>query len=147
MRFSKCEFCQKCDFQSVNFVKNEIFKMWFLSQCWDFLDSFQTLCEYIPCLKLKVGFSILPAMNCGKQEPSPRLLLYRYMLIKASVLLTKKIMESQIFLCEVNLRKTFRLTSDNTSASRSSIFVRFVKNAFVSSVVNLWKPFLCELKV
>ena len=46
MRFSNCEFCQKCDFQNVNFVKNVIFKMWILTkmrlwkcefcQKWDF---------------------------------------------------------------------------------------------------------------
>ena len=27
---SKCEFCEKWDFQNVNFVKNEILKMWIL---------------------------------------------------------------------------------------------------------------------
>ena len=28
MRFGKCEFCEKWDFENVNFVKNEISKMW-----------------------------------------------------------------------------------------------------------------------
>ena len=28
MRLWNCEFCQKWDFEIVNFVKNEIFKMW-----------------------------------------------------------------------------------------------------------------------
>ena len=28
----KCEFCEKWDFENVNFVKNQIFKMWILSK-------------------------------------------------------------------------------------------------------------------
>ena len=30
MRFWKCEFCEKWDFENVNFVENEILKMWIL---------------------------------------------------------------------------------------------------------------------
>ena len=32
MRFSKCEFWQKWDFENVNFVKNEILETWILSK-------------------------------------------------------------------------------------------------------------------
>ena len=32
MRLCKCEFCEKCDFENVNFVKNVILKMWILSK-------------------------------------------------------------------------------------------------------------------
>ena len=32
MRFRKCEFCGKCDFGNVNFVKIEILEMWILSK-------------------------------------------------------------------------------------------------------------------
>ena len=27
LKFEKCEFCEKCDFEIVNFVENEILKM------------------------------------------------------------------------------------------------------------------------
>ena len=30
MRFQKCEFCEKCDFEIVNFVKNKFLKVWIL---------------------------------------------------------------------------------------------------------------------
>ena len=40
--FENCEFCQKWDFGIVNFVKNEIFKMWILGQIEDFYHSVQT---------------------------------------------------------------------------------------------------------
>ena len=32
MRLWKCEFCQKWDFENVNFVKNETLKLWILSK-------------------------------------------------------------------------------------------------------------------
>ena len=34
MVFEKCEFCEKWDFENVNFVKNEILKMWILGKLW-----------------------------------------------------------------------------------------------------------------
>ena len=36
MRFWKCEFRQKWDFETVNFLKIEIFQMWFLDKMWIF---------------------------------------------------------------------------------------------------------------
>ena len=32
LMFEKCEFCEKWDFDIVNFVKNETFKMWILDK-------------------------------------------------------------------------------------------------------------------
>ena len=34
MRFCKCEFCEKCEFENVNFVKIEIFKLRYLDKMW-----------------------------------------------------------------------------------------------------------------
>ena len=34
MRFWKCEFCEKWDFENVNFVKNVLLKLWILWKMW-----------------------------------------------------------------------------------------------------------------
>ena len=34
LRFCKCEFCEKCEFENVNFVKIEIFKLRYLDKMW-----------------------------------------------------------------------------------------------------------------
>ena len=36
LMFEKCEFCEKWDFENVNFVENEIFEMWIFDVIDDF---------------------------------------------------------------------------------------------------------------
>ena len=70
MRFWKCEFCEKWDFEIVNFVKNEILKLWMLSkmrlwncefcEIWDF--------EIVNFVKNKIfwtNWGFLP--QCGEE--------------------------------------------------------------------------------
>ena len=49
--FEKCEFCEKWDFVNVNFVKSEIFKMWFFGYIEDFCPSVYGCCS---CISRKV---------------------------------------------------------------------------------------------